>query len=164
MRGREDRHNITARHGTGTQSFCGAHVSDFSQIPLMLVVACAAPLGSIEPAPLTSMPLGISDSVIGLAAFWASDDNYFVRAESAEGTAWYRIEMEALPETGDDVTRRAMAELLADVTPIGGGRVAFPWGSSGRTVYRVWRSQSTGAAARFKIRAVRAARSRRLPA
>ena len=130
----------------------------------MLVVACAAPLGSIEPAPLTSMPLGISASVSGLAAFWASDDNYFVRAESADGTTWYRIESEPLPETGDDATRHAMAALLADVTPIGGGRVAFPLGSSGRTVYRVWRSQSTGAAARFKILAVRAARSRRLPA
>lgn len=130
----------------------------------MLVVACAAPLGSIEPAPLTSMPLGISESVCGLAAFWASDDDYFVRAESQDGTVWYRIESEALPDTGDDDTRQAMAELLADVTPIGGGRVAFPLGSSGRTVYRVWRSQSTGAAARFKILAVRAARSRRLPA
>ena len=130
----------------------------------MLVVACAAPLGSIEPAPLTSMPLGIGALVTGLAAFWASDDNYFVRAESAAGTVWYRIESEAVAETTDDATRLAMAELLANVTPIGGGRVAFPLGSSGRTVYRVWRSQSTGAAARFKILAVRAARSRRLPA
>ena len=129
----------------------------------MHVVACAAPLGFIEPAPLTSLPTGLIDAAATISAQWVGDD-YCLRAQSDSGTTWYRIDAEQTDDVADDQTRRAMAELLMNVTPIGHGRVAFPAGSSGRTVYRVWRSRSAGAPVRTKILAVRAGRSRRLPA
>lgn len=130
----------------------------------MNVVACPAPVGALEPAPLTSLPLGLDDVEMRLEAFWSADDAYFVRAAGAEGDAWYQIEAEPVAEVGDDATRLAMAALLSKVTAIGGGRVPFPVGSSGRTVFRVWRAGGADRTGRTRILGVRAARSRRRPA
>ena len=128
----------------------------------MHVVHCAAPIGSLEPAPFTSMPLCGADAHGQASAFWTDDDGYRVRVETADGVTWYRIESEVVAEEPKDAaTRFAMSTFLANVTPIGGGRVPFPTGSTGRVVYRVWRGRSR---LRTKILAVRAARSRRLPA
>jgi hypothetical protein len=55
--------------------------------------------------------------------------------------------------------------MMADILPLGVGRIAFPVGSSGRRVYRVWRASSdTPRSARTRIRGVLAGRSRRRPA
>jgi hypothetical protein len=129
----------------------------------MNFVACAAPLGSIEPAPLTSLPIFADSDTAKLSAFWADDDSYYIRVDATvSGTQWYQIDggnTEVIPS--DEAARAAIGALMADIIPMGGGRVAFPVGSTGRTVFRVWRSKSAG---RTKILAVRAARSRRLPA
>jgi hypothetical protein len=131
----------------------------------MNVVACAAPHGSIEPAPLTSFPVDTGDLSAKLAAFWAADDRYYVRADGDAGTRWFRIEAEQAEEHADEAARAAMGRMLADIIPMGGGRVAFPIGSTGRTVFRVWRSRGADQRpSRTRILAVRAARSRRLPA
>lgn len=130
----------------------------------MLVVSCTAPVGPMEPAPLTSMMLAITESSAQLDAFWLSDDSYIVRAAGVAGDSWYRIDAEPVPAVGDDETRLAMAALMANVTPIGGGRIPFPVGSTGRTVFRVWRANGTARTGRTRILGVRAARSRRQPA
>jgi hypothetical protein len=137
-----------------------------SPATLMNVVACAAPQGSIDPAPMTSLP-GLTEELSAtLAAFWSADDRYYVRAEGSEGTTWYRFEGEEVaPPSTDLADRSAIASMMADIIPMGGGRIAFPVGSTGRTVFRVWRSRSANERpARTKILAVRVARSRRLPA
>ncbi len=130
----------------------------------MNVVACEAPIGALEPAPLTSLPLGLDDVEMRLEAFWSSEDAYFVRAAGAQGESWFQISAEPVAEVGDDATRLAMAALLSKVTPIGGGRVLFPVGTSGRTVFRVWRAGGAERTGRTRILGVRAARSRRRPA
>ena len=130
----------------------------------MNVVACAAPSGHLEPAPITSLPFEQNVDGSELAAFWGSDDDYYLCAQAGvDGAAqWYRIDadMTGMPE-GTVEERLAISRLMADITPIGGGRVAFPVGSSGRRVYRVWRSGSAAKSGRTRILAVRAARSRR---
>ena len=136
----------------------------------MLVVACDAPNGPIESAPITSLPLAAIVGNREVSAFWGSDDAYYVRTRSDEGAAeWFRLESGASDEVGDLGERLAIAELMSSITPIGGGRVAFPFGSTGRRFYRVWRTGKTasGNAAnktRTRILEVRAGRSRRLPA
>ncbi len=130
----------------------------------MNVVACPAPIGATEPAPLTSLPLGLDRVEMQLDGFWADDDSYLVRARGAAGELWFRIEAEPTAESGDDATRMAMASLLAKVTPIGGGRVLFPVGTAGRTLFRVWRAGGAERTGRTRILGVRAARSRRRPA
>ena len=130
----------------------------------MNVVACAAPHGSIDPAPLTSMPVGSGDTSTKLAAFWAADDRYYVRAEGESGTHWFCLDDEAVAEPTEAASRAAIGQMMSSIIPMGGGRVAFPVGSTGRTVFRVWRSRQGGRPARTRILAVRAARSRRLPA
>lgn len=130
----------------------------------MNVVACAAPQGLIEPAPLTSMSMVDADATATLTAFWSADDRYYVRAESGRDTQWFCLENDlgSAEPTADAV---AAGRMLASIIPMGGGRVAFPVGSTGRTVFRVWRSRQGGdRPARTRILAVRAARSRRLPA
>ena len=133
----------------------------------MQVVACAAPSGHLEPAPITSLPFQHDVKDAELQAFWGGDDDYFLRAQSGVDGAdqWYRIDadMTGAPESTVE-ERLAISRLMADITPIGGGRVAFPIGSSGRRVYRVWRSSSAARSGRTRILAVRAARSRRQPA
>ncbi len=107
-----------------------------------------------------------SDATAKLAAFWAADDRYYVRAESGTDTRWYCLDEDTSGDIpADDPARVAIGQMLASVIPMGGGRVAFPVGSTGRTVFRVWRSRQGGdRPARTRILAVRAARSRRLPA
>ncbi len=143
----------------------------------MLVVACAAPTESLEPAPLTSLPMAAMMGKGQLSAFWGGDDAYYVHASDVSGSAaseaptdglaaagqWFRIDADAVADAGDLAERVEIARLLADIIPIGGGRVAFPVGSTGRRFYRIWRTGSaTGS--RTRILEVRAARSRRQPA
>lgn len=132
----------------------------------MNVIACAAPLGAVEPAPLTSLPLSaFADSAQEIAGFWAADDTYYVRTRANSGAAhWYRIESGAADDLATDALRAAgLAGAVADRGARTGG-VAFPLGSTGRTVFRVWRARGTERVGRTRILAVRAARSRRLPA
>jgi hypothetical protein len=135
----------------------------------MHVVACNAPLGSVDPAPLTSLPIHMSSDSDRVTAFWSSDDQYLVCVEGTAGCAWYRIEAEAAEPASDEATRIAIGVMMADILPLSTGRIAFPVGSSGRRVYRVWRAAhgaTNGAVkgGRTRILGVRAARSRRLPA
>ena len=147
----------------------------------MHVVPCNAPIGTIDPAPLTSLPFHMGLDSDRMTAFWSNDDQYLVCVEGTAGTAWYRIEAEASAPASDEATRVAVGAMMADILPLGAGRIAFPVGSSGRRVYRVWRA-SKGAAkgganggancgangaskgGRTRILGVRAGRSRRLPA
>jgi hypothetical protein len=135
----------------------------------MHVVACNAPLGSVDPAPLTSLPIHMGSDRDRVTAFWSSDDQYLVCVEGSAGPAWYRIEAEASEPASDEATRLAIGAMMADILPLGTGRIAFPVGSSGRRVYRVWRAAQGAAkgaakAGRTRILGVRVGRSRRLPA
>jgi hypothetical protein len=135
----------------------------------MHVVPCAAPSGTIEPAPLTSLPFHAEPEHCEVAAYWSDDDEYYLRAGSGcEDSRWFRIDAGTGAESGTDVTdegsRFTLGTLLASVHPIGGGRVPFPVGSTGRTVFRVWRGRNGDGTGRTRILAVRAGRSRRLPA
>jgi hypothetical protein len=130
----------------------------------MRIHPCNAPSGDLESAPITSLPLG---SIVGnseVSAFWGEDDAYYVKAERSDVTQWYRWENESVEETSRDVAERlAIGKMMSSIIPIGGGRVAFPIGSTGRRVYRVWRTGSE-AGSRTTIREVRVGRSRRQPA
>ena len=141
----------------------------------MQVVPCPAPLGALEPAPLTCLPLAVS---MGTASAYWSDDEYYVLVDGCDQAdagvvGWFRFEVEAANDAGRsqaDVARAAAeARGMLDVIPMGGGRVAFPVGSTGRTVYRVWRSKGRNGdaarnACRTRILGVRAGRSLRRPA
>lgn len=135
----------------------------------MRVVSCSAPIGTIDPAPLTSLPFHMGSDRDRLSAFWSSDDQYLVCVEGTDGPTWFRIEAESGEPMADEETRLAIGAMMADILPLGAGRIAFPVGSSGRRVYRVWRA-SRGAAkgaskgGRTRILGVLAGRSRRLPA
>ncbi|WP_396207084.1 hypothetical protein [Gemmatimonas sp.] len=134
----------------------------------MHVVAIDAPIGPMELAPITCLPIHTELAADRISAFWTDDDRYVVRSEGAQGVSWYRIDTESGADMDADITasleaKRAIGALLADIIPLGGGRVAFPVGSTGRRVYRVWRA-TVGGAGRTRILGVRAARSRRLPA
>lgn len=132
----------------------------------MNVIACAAPAGAIEPAPLTSLPESVfADSQVELAGFWAADDTYYVRAQHTCGADhWFRIESGADADLATDALRVAgLAGAVSDQGARSGG-VAFPLGSTGRTVFRVWRARGAERVGKTRILAVRAARSRRLPA
>lgn len=132
----------------------------------MLVIACAAPQGAVEPAPLTSLPIAaFDDGSAQLSGFWASDDSYYVRARSAAGAnRWFKIESGAPDEQGSDAALQAgVAGMVADGGARRGG-VAFPAGSTGRTVFRVWRAKGADRLGRTRILGVRAGRSRRLQA
>lgn len=134
----------------------------------MFVVACAAPTCTLEPAPITSLSLSPFVGNAEVAAFWGLDDGYYLRAtsqlEDGGPERWYQIEGDKNDFQSSLEERVAMGELMASITPIGGGRVAFPTGSSGRRVYRVWRTGSAAQGAKTRILEVRAARSRRRPA
>ncbi len=132
----------------------------------MHVIACAAPLGAIEPAPLTSLPIAsLADSADQLSGFWAADDTYYVRALRAGGVSrWFRIESGAEADLATEALLAAgFAGVVSDVGARAGG-VAFPAGSAGRTVFRVWRAKGSERLGRTRILGVRAGRSRRLPA
>jgi hypothetical protein len=131
----------------------------------MLVIACPAPVGAIEPAPLTSLPLG-DEGTTGaeFTAFWAADDHYYVRAAHAGGESrWFRIESGSDADLATDASRRSARCVIGHVGARE-GHVPFPVGSTGRTVFRVWRAKGGEKLGRTRILAVRAARSRRLPA
>jgi hypothetical protein len=136
----------------------------------MHVVVCNAPLGTLDPAPLTSLPIHMGLDSDRMSAFWTSDDQYVVCVEGTAGTAWYRIEAEASAPSSDEATRVAIGAMMADILPLGTGRIAFPVGSSGRRVYRVWRAARGGASGqakangRTRILGVLAGPSRRRPA
>jgi hypothetical protein len=69
----------------------------------MHVVPCNAPLGTIDPAPLTSLPIHMGTDGDRMTAFWSNDDQYLVRVEGEAGTTWYRIEAEpSMPTTNED--------------------------------------------------------------
>ncbi len=131
----------------------------------MHVVSCSAPLGTIDPAPLTSLPIHMGVESDRMTAFWGSDDQYLVCIQGTEATAWYRIETDAVEPASDEATRIAIGAMMADILPLGAGRIAFPVGSSGRRVYRVWRaSKGASKGGRTRILGVLAGRSRRRPA
>lgn len=131
----------------------------------MQIQPCSAPIETLEPAPLTDMSIhmGMDQSV--LSAFWGGDDAYYVRATGTEGSQdqWFQVACEESTDHSMSTEELLqLGELMSSVLPLSAGRVAFPVGSSGRTVYRIWRTES--ARGGTKIRAVRAGRSRRLPA
>ncbi|MES2523073.1 MAG: hypothetical protein V4617_10270 [Gemmatimonadota bacterium] len=154
----------------------------------MRVVPCEAPIGQLDPAPLTSLPLELSGAAGSATAFWNSADEYFLCLSATgfscdgdeaavAGTEWFRIADEAgaslLAPVIDQESRETAARQFLEVIPMGGGRVAFPVGSTGRTVYRVWRSKGGSAngnanadrpTRRTRILGVRAGRSLRRPA
>ncbi len=136
----------------------------------MHVVPCNAPLGTIDPAPLTSLPIHMGMDGDRMTAFWSNDDQYLVRVEGEAGTTWYRIEAEPSMPATNEAARIAIGAMMADILPLGTGRIAFPVGSSGRRVYRVWRATRGGASGqakangRTRILGVLAGRSRRQPA
>ncbi|MCO4101560.1 MAG: hypothetical protein HEQ38_19635 [Gemmatimonas sp.] len=108
----------------------------------MHVVAVAAPIGPMESAPITSLPFHTELARERICAFWTDDDQYVVRSEGADGVVWYRIDtgVAAEPDVLNEASleaKRALGALMADIIPLGGGRVAFPVGSTGRRTYRV---------------------------
>ena len=129
----------------------------------MQILPCTAPTEALEPAPLTSLPLeAIEGSEV--QAFWAGDDGYYVRSTSTLGEQWYHAQTGESVSNG--ISQEALAKLglmMSTVLPISTGRVAFPIGSTGRKVYRVWRSR-TKTQGRTRILGVLAGRSRRQPA
>ncbi len=131
----------------------------------MNVIPCAAPIGAIEPAPLTSLPIASTDdSSAQLSGFWAADDAYYVRAQDVAGSSrWFRIESGAEADMASQALRAGIAGMVADGGERRGG-VAFAPGSAGRTVFRVWRVKGAERLGRTRILGVRAGRSRRLPA
>lgn len=134
----------------------------------MHVVPIDAPHGQLDPAPITSLALHTQSEGDQVTAFWTCDDRYVLRAEGSHGVSWYGIDAvapAAASAESTDAERRLLGQLLADIIPLGGGRVAFPVGSTGRRVYRVWRAaKGAPGSSRTRILGVRAARSRRLPA
>ncbi len=154
---------MLARHSAST--LCD-HETHFPRPHAMNVIACAAPVGAIEPAPLTSLPIAaFAESAAELAGFWAADDTYYVRAKAGSGMSrWFRIESGAQQDLATDaLLASGVAGVVSDRGPRRGG-VAFPLGTTGRTVFRVWRVRGAERVGRTRILAVRAARSRRLPA
>ncbi len=127
----------------------------------MKIVPCSVPSGSIESAPLTSLPLGLGGVETRVDAFWAEDDSYLVRLDEPMGALWFRVEAESTAEEAQPLSAERCTRELAEVTPIGGGRVLFPVGSTGRTVFRVWRASGAERTGRTRILGVRAGRSRR---
>ena len=132
----------------------------------MQILPCAAPTETLENAPLTDMSVHMPVPVADLQAFWGTDDRYYLRAQDATGAeSWFIGNVEAAGEALVSADEAALfTAQLATVLPLAAGKPAFAIGSAGRTVYRVWRTQTADNQGRTKIRAVRAGRSRRLPA
>lgn len=138
----------------------------------MHVIPVDTPIGQMEPAPITSLPIHMQGAADRIQAFWTCDDAYVLRiaGENGQDARWYTIADEGaenVAEAASEAERLALGALLADIIPLGGHRVTFPVGSTGRRVYRVWRSNkgaNSAAGSRIRILGVRAARSRRLPA
>lgn len=132
----------------------------------MQFLPCPAPTDSLEPAPLTDLSVHMGDASAEYSAFWVGDDAYVVCARTAgQPEQWFHIDAEMAPASPlSEAERLALSTEMANILPMSTGRVAFPVGSNGRTVYRIWRSPSADHQGRSRIRAVRAGRSRRLPA
>lgn len=132
----------------------------------MQIQPCARPTDQLETAPLTDLSVHMGFVPEALSAFWGGDDAYYIRAVDASGEElWFCTSVDM--DSGSAPTATEAASLtaqLATVLPLAAGRPTFEVGSAGRTVYRVWRTPSATNGSRTKIRAVRAARSRRLPA
>ena len=141
----------------------------------MKVVACDTPVGTLHPAPLTSMPLASIVGTSTVTAFWADDDQYYLCASETpsdpSAARWFAMHSGvSVSEANDDerkqYARERAAALMTNIIPLGGGKVAFPIGSTGRRFYRVWRTNGSGTKgvttkSRTRILEVRAARSRR---
>lgn len=132
----------------------------------MQISPCPPPTVDLEPAPLTDLSIHMGMGVANLSAFWDGDDSYLVRATIAgEPDQWFQVAAEgALTNDLSEAERVVLGQQMASVLPLSTGHVQFPVGSGGRTVYRIWRSRTADSQGRTKIRAVRAGRSRRLPA
>ena len=132
----------------------------------MHIRPCPAPTDTLEPAPLTDLSIHMGMGHAKLMAFWSGEDAYLVRAAVAgQADQWFRVAAEdAIPNELSDADRVVLGRQMASVLPLSVGHVQFPVGSGGRTVYRIWRSRTADSQGRTKIRAVRAGRSRRLPA
>ena len=135
----------------------------------MHVIPCEAPIGPVESAPITSLALHMDLPGDRMEAFWTAADDYVVRVVGALGVQWYRIDLgltapDLAAEAEAESRKAALGALMADIIPLGGHTVAFPVGSTGRRVYRVWRGAKGSAGSRTRILGVRAGRSRRLPA
>src|SRR5688500_7366715 len=101
----------------------------------MQVVPCPAPLGALEPAPLTCLPLSLELGAATATAYWSGDDDYYVCVDGGleAGPAvrsWYRFANEMAPTqvlSPEETDRRAAeARQMLDVIPMGCGQVAFP--------------------------------------
>lgn len=142
----------------------------------MHFVACTAPSGAVEPAPLSSLPFPATVAFgATLRAFWAADDHYYL-CETLRGVRdkWYRIDGERVNADGAEDRRVRVLPFptLAERTSST---------HTGRIVYRVVRGMLRSVAAgvtsgdgtygtsggfrrgRTRILAVRAAASRRRP-
>jgi hypothetical protein len=134
----------------------------------MQILPCARPTDHLETAPLTDLSVHMDVTAEELTAFWCGDEGYYLRAVDAAGVeSWFSVQVQEVVEPEPTACEAAdLSARLASVLPLATGRATFPVGSSGRTVYRVWRTRSADSQGqgRTKIRAVRAGRSRRLPA
>jgi hypothetical protein len=135
----------------------------------MRLAPCPAPIGQTDPAPLSLLAAGadLGASAGGVwSACWGQDDRYYLcQSDEAGERLWYRVEVERSASATTQAERERIGRDFADVIPLCAGRVAFPVGSSGRRVYRVWRrTHGTAGAGATTVLAARAGRSRRLPA
>ena len=141
-------------------------------------VSCVAPPGPLEPAPLSSLFVDLisagSPVESSARAFWGVDDEYYVQVRGLEvgaiGTeTWYSIDGGSCGEPelseSDKADIEALGRQLSGVIPLRAGKVAFPVGSGGKSVYRMWRTKSSDGSGTsncgIKIQAVRAGRSLR---
>lgn len=141
----------------------------------MHFVACTAPNGAVEPAPLSSLPFPAAVAFgATVRAFWAADDRYYL-CETLRGTRdrWYRIDSAGAMAVSS-------SEPQVRVLPFPAPAHRETGTTTGRIVYRVIRGtlrRFAGDAAqgetaqggtprrgRTRILAVRAAASRRQPA
>ncbi len=143
----------------------------------MKIVSCVAPLGPLEPAPLSSLFIDMgadrSAAESSSRAFWGADDEYYVQVSGKQGggagvETWYSIDSETTLAESSDLDEAEIEELgrqLSGVIPLRAGRIAFPVGLGGKSIYRMWRTKtSVGNGAqnsRIRIQAVRAGRSLR---
>lgn len=142
----------------------------------MHFVACTAPSGAVEPAPLSSLPFPAAVAFgATVRAFWAADDRYYL-CETLRGMRdkWYRIDGERVRSEGAEGPQVRVLPFPAPAERTAGA-------PAGRIVYRVVRGMLRPVAAgvtsgdgtfgtsggfrrgRTRILAVRAAASRRRP-
>lgn len=112
-----------ARHKLPTAS---DHLLAPSRYPstgrFMDLLTCSAPVGRIEPAPLTSLVPEVA-STDAWGAFWGEDDGYYVRQTTRDGAErWFNVGDSPL----DQHASAARADSAAPVRARGGAkRVVF---------------------------------------